>query len=455
MNDETVLIERLREQQSAAGNVRVAPDLRGRNLAHADLRRLDLRDADLSGARIDETTWLQGATIAGTAFHGISIAHLLASGITPRDLLHARALADGRGIPRLAFAPSTGQRAAAPTSADGAKARTVQAIALTERECARVCAALAETTWEAITTEAVFGALYEGEIWQDWLGRCASRAVLDWALLRRGDLNKYQANVPYYGRVMPAAIVDEVRDEDLVAGAKTNVRRVIEALGRRRLLAESDLQGENVSYPRSPFGDDPARHIAQVTSRQDLQLEGAAMHHCVASYDPVCLQGTTFIYHVGPPAPAGSTLELFPDGRVGQHRAVSNRRPAPEEAQAVAEWLQSHGIERVTTSLMERLCARLQAARVRRVTFQIYWLNDEDTVDSVIAADERGADVFPLPVTEDELWDLTREEQGGVYARWELDVAARRLRYLGEADVPEDDDYYDDEAPADDDMWDD
>jgi hypothetical protein len=192
-------------------------------------------------------------------------------------------------------------------------------LLLSAKECTQICQTLRERCWEDLTDEAAFTVLYPDEPYDPWMARCRSRLILSWALAHRAALGRAE-NVPFYGRVVPSTLMDEVEEADLVAGIKTSPERVFHTLGLRQILAQSDLQGSDVAYPLSPFGE--AEGVVQIKTRRDLQLEGGLMHHCVASYDSACVSGQCFIYHIGPAAPEGSTLELLPDGRVGQHRAA-------------------------------------------------------------------------------------------------------------------------------------
>jgi hypothetical protein len=278
---------------------------------------------------------------------------------------------------------------------------------------------------------------------------CASRDILDWALTHRGTLNRFMERVPFYGRVLPTTLLDEVEPADLVARAKTNPERVFHAVGLRQIIKQSDLQGTDIAYPPAPFGD--AEEVVQIKSRKELQLEGGLMHHCVAAYDRFCLGGQRFIYHLGRPAPYGSTVEIFPDGRVGQHRSERNRGPAKDERERLAQWLTSLGFTQETGTMMERICERLRQAGIFKVSFQIYWYNDEDTISDVSATNEGGTECAMETVSDEDLWDLTDEEHGDIHGRWELDVAAQRLEWVGEEQPP--DEEYNDESYDEDNEW--
>ncbi len=407
-------------------------DLSGCDLTGFDLRGLDLGQVNLTGANLTcvqlEETRLQTATIIHACFTGVQIGVLMASGLSPRVLLDHRAEADRRKYPALHFSSA---------------ASSLAPLRLSAKECTQVCHALQESCWEQFADEAVFTALYPTEPWDDWMVRCRNRLILTWALEHRAFLNRTASNIPFYGRVLPSTLMDEVEETDLVAGVKTSPERVFHALGLRQIVKQSDLQGSNVGYPLSPLGD--AGGVVQLKNREALQLEGGLMHHCVASYDQACLSGQCFIYHIGPAAPDGSTLELFPNGSIGQHRAVRNRAPSIEDRNRLSEWLQSQGFERETSTIMERVCERLRLAGIVKVSFQIYWYSDEDTVDDVEAFDKDGKEVELRTVSDDDLWQLAREERGRQYGQWELQVEEKRLDWIGEETPPDDDEYYDEE----------
>jgi hypothetical protein len=405
-------------------------DVSGCDLSGADLRGLDFTNVNLSGGDLSHSLLdgarLQGAILKDTCFEGVRIAVLQACGLSPKDILQHRCEANSV-YPTLHF------------SSEGTGPSPLKLLA---KECVLVCQHLGELTWEAITDERVFGALYAEHIWDDWLATSVSRSVLEWALVHRATLNRYMERVPFYGRVLPLTLLDEVEPADLVAGSKTNPERVMQAVGLRQIVKQSDLQGENVSYPLSPFGD--AECVVQIKCRRELQLEGGYMHHCVASYDQSCLAGQRFIYHLGPPAPSGSTLEMFPSGVVGQHRAEHNYRPSTDDRDLLTRWLDALGLKHEAGSLMERVCGRLRQEAVAKVTFQIYYDNDQDYLDDLCAEDAGGNSIAIQTVSDDDLWEFAHEVGGGdAHGQWELDVEAQLLQWVGEEQPP--DDEYDDE----------
>jgi hypothetical protein len=87
------------------------------------------------------------------------------------------------------------------------------------------------------------------------------------------------------------------------------------------------------------------RTIIELTSSAQLQAEGLAMQHCVASYDQACLRGDSIIVSLR--APGGkplSTAEItlrdgLPRAVLAQHRAAGNGAPGDECRQALATFL--------------------------------------------------------------------------------------------------------------------
>jgi hypothetical protein len=402
-------------------------DLTGFDLCGLDLGGVNLTCANLTRVQL-EGTRLQAATIIQACFTGVQIGVLMVAGLSPRVLLDHRSEADRRNYPALHFSSAALPRAP---------------LHLSAKECRQVCHVLQESYWERLADEAVFTVLYPTEPWDDWMARCHNRLILTWALEHRAFLNRTASNIPFYGRVLPSTLMDEVEESDLVAGIKTSPERVFHALGLRQIVKQSDLQGSNVEYPLSPFGD--AKGVVQIKSREALQLEGGLMHHCVASYDQACLSGQCFIYHIGPTAPEGSTLEMEPSGSIGQHRAMRNRAPGIEDRNRLTEWLTSLGMSHETSTPIERICGRLRLAGIVKVSFQTYWYDDEDTIADVEAFDKDGDPVVLRTVSDDDLWDLVHEEHGSQYGQWELNVEEKRLDWVGAETPPDEDECYDEE----------
>jgi uncharacterized protein YjbI with pentapeptide repeats len=316
---------------SQARSALVGASFRQAALAVATFAQSDLRNADFSGADLRSACFdraildgahLEGATLLGATFTGVPIAALLTCGLSPRDLLSHRAGADQRCFRRLLFGPQ----------APGVR------FAVTAQEAATICRNLSDVAWDRLDTAFVFAALYPGEAWVEWLARCASRRVLTWAVAHRTFLQSLpERPFVHYGRVAPSTLLDEVTEEDLrQGGTATNPERLFNAIGTRRLQAQANLGGSNSQYPRAPFAT--VAGVAQITSRHDLELEGARMGHCVAGYDDACQAGECYIFHVGEPAPRGSTLEVLADGSIGQHFARYNGDPGWREVALVEAW---------------------------------------------------------------------------------------------------------------------
>jgi hypothetical protein len=414
-------------------------DLTGKDLSFLDLRDLDLEGVNFTRANLAYVllrgTRLQGATITDTQFTGVSLDALLAAGVAPEDLLRHRSLADRQEFRPLHFGP---------------EATEITPLQLTGEECEVVCLALRRSCWEELVDEVIFSTLYPDQPWSQWVARCTSRTILDWALVHRARVSTFMDNVPFYGRVLPTTLIDEVKPSDLVAGMKTLPEQALHALGIWQIIKQSDLTGEDVSYPISPYGD--GNGVVQIKSRRELQLEGGLMRLSVVYYDEACLRGECFIYHIGPPAPFGSMLGLSAQGCINQHLALDDGVPSQQERNLLSTWLKERGIDQEEVPLMERVCARLRLAGVVEVTFQIYWYEDEDTLDSVEVLDAQGNIVAEEIVSERDLWGLVEEGYGtDINWSWQLSVNERRLERIGAAIPPEDDDYYNDEPEDDDD----
>jgi len=317
-------------------------DLRGTDFSGADLRDSCFDTALLDGAHLER------ATLTGATFSGVPVATLLACGLSPRDLLAQRAGADPRCYRRLQFGPR------------GSPARYI----VTAREAVSICQALGTVSWDRLDNARVFAVLYPGEPWAEWLVRATSRRVLSWAVAHRSFLQTIARPALHSVRlrVLPTSLLDEVTEEDLgQGGMTTNPERLFNAIGLRRLQVTANLAGPNRQYPRGPF--ESVAGVVQITSQHALELEGAAMGHCVAGYDDACRAGECYIFHVGPPAPHGSTLEVLADGSIGQHCARYNAEPSPYEESLVAAWLRAQRGVRAGADRAWQLPAPLAAAR--------------------------------------------------------------------------------------------
>ena len=73
----------------------------------------------------------------------------------------------------------------------------------------------------------------------------------------------------------------------------------------------------------------------------DLVEEGRQLSHCVGSYASSVAEGQCMIFflrHTDTPEKSLVTIQLYPDGSLGQVRARFNRDPKPEQVDAVNKW---------------------------------------------------------------------------------------------------------------------
>ena len=73
------------------------------------------------------------------------------------------------------------------------------------------------------------------------------------------------------------------------------------------------------------------------------------MHHCVASYKHLCMNGQVSIWTLTSEFPLGHinrgvTLEVRNDGAIVQCRGFANRLPYGNEVAAVKRWANEHGL---------------------------------------------------------------------------------------------------------------
>jgi hypothetical protein len=105
-----------------------------------------------------------------------------------------------------------------------------------------------------------------------------------------------------------------------------------------------------------------------------------------------------------------------------------------------------------TDSTLECVCESLRKAGIVTLFFQISSSKDDDRVDDVLGLDQddKMMDVQTMyqAVSDDDLLNLTLEEHGDQYGQWELDVAAKRLAWVGEEypfEEEEEDELYDED----------
>ncbi len=85
----------------------------------------------------------------------------------------------------------------------------------------------------------------------------------------------------------------------------------------------------------------------QLMTAAELEEEGRALRHCVATYARDCEGGTLSIWSLGEQngGPAGNrlTLTLMPDGRVAEARGRENRLPEPHETEVIDAFARAAG----------------------------------------------------------------------------------------------------------------
>jgi len=391
---------------------RPAPlDVRGQ-----DVRGRDFTDSDLVGAH------LEGARLDGAIFGGVTVKALLVAGLRPCDLLSNRASAPDDRFRRLNF---------------GTVANTPRFV-VTNKEAAHICTVLSGATWDELDNAAVCPTLHAGLAWYGWVTRCKSRAILDWVARHRAALGKAAAQpLPHFGTSILGDLIDEVTDARLTGGLATNPERLFIDLGMEHVLAGLSYYGPDTAFPEAPFEAHP--DIQQLRSAHQLQRESALMNHCVRVYDAQCARGESYIYHTGPPAPGGSTVEIFPDGQMGQHRARYNNVPLLDEQRLVVDWLQKQGY--VATEGLEGLCRALERAGIEAINWHNYYYSDETTTEIQEITYLAGADHAGLPagIQDDDF------EQYGEEGHYRLSVVTRFVEFIGPSDPPDEDEYNDED----------
>ncbi len=381
-----------------------------------DLRGQDFTGVDLMGAH------LEGSRLSGAIFPGTTVGTLLAAGMRPRDILANRASAPEDRVRRLDFA----------VSADRPR------FVVTAKEAARVCAALSDTTWDELDNASVCPILHAGLAWYGWVTRCKSRAVLDWVSRHRVDLARPAAQpLPHFGTSVLGELIDEVTDVHLTGGRATNPERLFADLGTEHVLSGLSYYGPDTAFPEAPF--EAHTEIIQLRSAHQLQRESALMNHCVRVYDAQCARGESYMYHAGPPAPGGSTVEIYPDGRMGQHRARYNNAPLLDEQRLIVGWLGKQGY--VATEGLDGLCRALERAGIETVEWHSYYYSDETTTEVQEITYYDGAEHSGLPagINDDDF------EEHGKEGYYRLTVAPRFVAYLAPSDPPDEDEYNDED----------
>lgn len=143
------------------------------------------------------------------------------------------------------------------------------------------------------------------------------RSVVDW-IYRNKEKRSMLKERPFYGprgehrtyRWLDR--VDEVREDDLVNGPKTAPERVMTLVEERR-QKELQAQYENVEFEirKPPYKSDEKLEL--ITCSDRLREEGHMMGNCVFGYVRNCIREECYIYHYGPKAPDGLTVEVNTD----------------------------------------------------------------------------------------------------------------------------------------------
>lgn len=131
-------------------------------------------------------------------------------------------------------------------------------------------------------------------------------------------------------------IIDEIQDEDLNAGIKTNVIRAFQSASNRRSNDYlKKLEQQQINFPPNPFKLHPS--MEYLNTPRKLSNEGNEMQHCVGGYAPLAIKGKIFIFAVKTEE-GRSTVEVAADGSVRQHRGILNSRPPKKNQKIVDNW---------------------------------------------------------------------------------------------------------------------
>ena len=131
-------------------------------------------------------------------------------------------------------------------------------------------------------------------------------------------------------------IIDEIQDQDLTSGIKTNVQRAFERASQRNTGDYiNKLKKSNRVFPSFPFALHP--NMTYLDTPQKLADEGCDMNHCVAGYADLALAGKVYIVSVKTDQ-GRSTVEIDSNGIIRQHRAKFNADPPTENKIIVNNW---------------------------------------------------------------------------------------------------------------------
>jgi hypothetical protein len=96
----------------------------------------------------------------------------------------------------------------------------------------------------------------------------------------------------------------------------------------------------------------------ELLSTAELQAEGKAMHHCVASYARSCFDGQCSIWSMEFATPLGvekrQTVEVVKGGTIHQCRGRQNRLPTQSEYDVLSKWAAAAGLSIAPHVVVER-----------------------------------------------------------------------------------------------------
>jgi hypothetical protein len=124
------------------------------------------------------------------------------------------------------------------------------------------------------------------------------------------------------------------------------------ALRKQQQVCGGAWPGRSIPDVEYRTGGDGKRAIwrfRQIKTGNDLFREGQRMHHCVASYKRLCLDGSISIWSLRCEFPIGSinkgvTMEVREDGAIVQCRGFANRLPYGNEVIIAKRWAREHGL---------------------------------------------------------------------------------------------------------------
>lgn len=199
--------------------------------------------------------------------------------------------------------------------------------------------ALATSQRQLIDTELVMSDFFG--IPRNWVRFISSRMKLDWMIAKKDYLLKerpiWMAGV-LHGHMQMASRLDEVLDEDLINGPRTDPQKVFERAQERmvnRALSAPD-------FPLAvPIVEVPLEGIRFIGTAHELIMEGKLMRHCVGGYTQYAKRGEYFHWHLGEEAPNGATIQLDANGRFVQSYGYLDMVLSEEMYVTIKEWAEA------------------------------------------------------------------------------------------------------------------